>query len=200
MCLKFCFLNSVAFCAKAQIKVDLQLESFSRVTLGPAFPVFGRHYSTVSGFLGFLRVSLGSRFSGFYRVSGPGFLLGPARVPLGSRFSGFYRVPLGSHQGPGFPVFVGCHQGPGFLVYRVLLGSRFSDMSFTNQQLKRKSAMVTPNILHRKIKPMVLIVSSNENSKLIYFRIKFYCFFIVFSPTSCAKSNTCVAMGMTPNC
>ena len=195
MCLKFCFLNSAAFCARAQIKVDLQLESFSRVTLGPAFPVFGPHYSTVSGFLGFLRVSLGSRFSGF--------LLGPARVPLGSRSSGFCRVPLGSHQGRGFSVcriLLGSHQSPGFPVYRVLLGSRFSDMSFTNQQLKRKSAIVTPNILHRRIKPMVLIVSSNENSKLIYVRIKFYCFFVVFSPTSCAKSDTCVATGMTPNC
>ena len=38
-CLKFYFLNSVAFCASTQIQVDLQLQSFSRVTLGPAFPV-----------------------------------------------------------------------------------------------------------------------------------------------------------------
>ena len=31
-CLKFCFLNSVAFCARTQIKVDLKLKSFSRDT------------------------------------------------------------------------------------------------------------------------------------------------------------------------
>ena len=81
-CLKLCFLNSVAFSARTQIKVDLQMESFCRVTLGPAFLVLEPNYGTVSRFLGFLRVSLESRFSGFRRV-----LLG-SRVPVFRFFAG----------------------------------------------------------------------------------------------------------------
>ena len=73
------------------------MESFCRVTLGPAFLVLEPNYGTVSRFLGFLRVSLESRFSGFHRV-----LLG-SRVPV-------FRFFAGSRQGPtrvpglGFPV------------------------------------------------------------------------------------------------
>ena len=58
----------------------------------------------------------------------------------------------------------------------------------------KKSIKVTPNICC-KIKSIILIISSQENFKLKYLRIKFYSLF-----TSCAKSNTYVSMGMMPNC
>ena len=89
-CLKFCFLNSVVFCARTQIKVVLRVVKVSGVTSGTACPA---HYGTVFSFLG-------SRFSGFSRVPVPGFQV-------------FCRVPLGSHQGPSFPVFSESHYGPG---------------------------------------------------------------------------------------
>ena len=41
-----------------------------------------------------------------------------------------------------------------------------------------KSTIVTPNILICKIKPFVLIISSQGNFQFKYLRIKFYCFFI----------------------
>ena len=79
------------------MKVDLQMESFSRITLGPAFLVLGPNYGTMSRFLGFLRVSLESRFSGFHRVS-----LG-SRVPVFRVFAGFRQGPT-RVPGLGFPV------------------------------------------------------------------------------------------------
>ena len=64
----------------------------------------------------------------------------------------------------------------------------------------KKSIKVTPNICC-KIKSIVLIISSQENVKLKYLRIKFYSLFTSCAIlTSCAKSNTCVSMGMMPNC
>lgn len=87
-----------------QLKTDKsRLTSFSVVTLALAFSVLGPHYGTMSQFLGFLRILLGSRFPFFCRVS-----LGS---PLGPRFWFF----VGSRQAPGFqfPGFVGSHQGPG---------------------------------------------------------------------------------------
>ena len=103
----------------------------SKEDKGPKYNVVGSHYQSFLGFLnqffqifkvpgpvflGFLRVSLGSQFSGFLgsEVAVPRF----SRVPLefhqipGFRFSGFCRVPLLSHQGPGFPILVGSCQGP----------------------------------------------------------------------------------------
>ena len=50
------------------------------------------------------------------------------------------------------------------------------------KHIKSQSTIVTPNILSRKIKPIVLIISSQRNFKLKYLRIKFYCFFIAFWP------------------
>ena len=41
---------------------------------------------------------------------------------------------------------------------------------------------VTPNILCKKIKSIVLTIWSRENFKLKYLRIKLYCFFIAFWP------------------
>lgn len=86
-----------------QLKTDKsRLTSFSGVTLGLAFSVLGPHYRTMSQFLGFMRILLGSRFPFFaeYRQGHTwvlvfGFLQGPARPPCFS-----------------FPVFVGSHQGP----------------------------------------------------------------------------------------
>ena len=67
-CLKFCSLNIVSFFRRSQIKVDLQLKRFSKITLGPAFPVLRAHYGNMSRFLGFLSFPLGSRFSNFSKV------------------------------------------------------------------------------------------------------------------------------------
>ena len=58
-CLKFCSLNIVDFFARLQTKVDLQLKRFSKVRLGPAFPLLWPHYSNMSRFSGLLRVPLG---------------------------------------------------------------------------------------------------------------------------------------------
>ena len=100
-CLKFCFLNSVPFCARTQMKVDLSCKGFLR---SRQEQLFQPHCGTVFCFLG-------SRFSGFSRVLVPGFQV-------------FCRVPLGSQQvpGPEFFVFLGSSQGAtrvpgsGFLV------------------------------------------------------------------------------------
>ena len=67
-CLKFCSLNIASFFRRSQIKVDLQLKRFSKITLGPAFPVLQAHYGNMSRFLGFLSFPLGSRFSNFSKV------------------------------------------------------------------------------------------------------------------------------------
>ena len=67
-CLKFCSLNIVGFFARSQIKVDLQLKIFSKIRLGPAFPLLRPHYGNMSRFSGFLRVPLGLRFSYFSKV------------------------------------------------------------------------------------------------------------------------------------
>ena len=83
-CLKFCSLNIVGFFARSQIKVDLQLKIFSKIRLGPAFPLLRPHYGNMSRFSGFLRVPLGSQFSDF------------SKVLLGSQFG----VPQGSVLGP----------------------------------------------------------------------------------------------------
>ena len=101
----------------------------SKEDKGPKYNAVGSHYQSFLGFLnqffqifkvpgpvflGFLRVSLGSQFSGFLgsEVAVPRF----SRVPLefhqipGFRFSDFSRILLGSCQGPtrvqdpGFPV------------------------------------------------------------------------------------------------
>ena len=131
-----------------KVMTEIKMYScFSRV-LGPFFLFFFRvllkpvFQSPRSRFSGFLRVQLGSWFSSFFRVSGPGFpvflrsfqdpnkIPGPSflvflgscqgliRVPCFCRVlgPGFYGVPRRSHQGLGFPVFV----GPA----RVPLGSR----------------------------------------------------------------------------
>ena len=66
-----------------------------------ASSVLGGHYGTASRFLGFLRVLLGSLFSGFSKVPGFQLLYGPARVP-GPGFPILLRVT-----GLGFPVFLG---------------------------------------------------------------------------------------------
>ena len=50
----------------------------------------------------------------------------------------------------------------------------------TYSLISKKSTIVTPNILCCKIKPIVLIILSQENFKLRYLRITFYCFFIAF--------------------
>ena len=83
-CLKFCSLNIVGFFTRSQIKVDLQLKKFSKIRLGPAFPLLRPHCSNMSRFSGFLRVPLGSQFSDF------------SKVLLGSQFG----VPQGSVLGP----------------------------------------------------------------------------------------------------
>ena len=83
-CLKFCSLTIVGFFARSQIKVDLQLKIFSKIRLGPAFPLLRPHYGNMSRFSGFLRVPLGSQFSDF------------SKVLLGSQFG----VPQGSALGP----------------------------------------------------------------------------------------------------
>ena len=127
-----------------QLKTDKsRLTSFSGVTLGLAFSVLGPHYRTMSQFLGFMRILLGSRFPFFaeYRQGHTwvlvfGFLQGPARPPgfsfpvlqgptraLGAGFPGFWRVLLGSYLGLGSQfsdigrVPLGSHK---------CLGSRFS--------------------------------------------------------------------------
>ena len=82
--MKFCSLNIVGFFARSQIKVDLQLKIFSKIRLGPAFPLLRPHYGNMSRFSGFLRVPLGSQFSDF------------SKVLLGSQFG----VPQGSALGP----------------------------------------------------------------------------------------------------
>ena len=69
---------------RSQIKEDLQLKRFSKIRLGPAFPLLRPHFSNMSCFSGFLKVSLGSRFSNF------------SKVVLGSQFG----VPHGSVLGP----------------------------------------------------------------------------------------------------
>ena len=51
---------------------------------------------------------------------------------------------------------------------------------FCSYSLIRTS--VTPNILCKKIKSIVLTIWSQENFKLKYLRIKLYCFFIAFWP------------------
>ena len=67
--LKFCFLNSVPFCVRTKINVSLQMKSFSRVTVGQAFPGFlWSHHGLVSRLSGFLRVPLGSWFFSFSKV------------------------------------------------------------------------------------------------------------------------------------
>ena len=81
--MKFCSLNIVGFFARSQIKADLQLQRFSKITLGPAFPVLRPHYGNMSHFLGFLRVPLGSRFSDF------------SKVLLGSQFGAAQSSALG---------------------------------------------------------------------------------------------------------
>ena len=83
-CFKFCFLNIVDFFPRLQIKVDLQLKRFSKIRLGPAFPLLRTHYGNMSRFSGFLRIPLGSRFSNF------------SNALLGSQFG----VPQGSVLGP----------------------------------------------------------------------------------------------------
>ena len=83
-CLKFCSLNIVGFFPRLQIKVDLQLKRFSKIRLGPAFPLLRTHYGNMSRFSGFLRIPLGSRFSNF------------SKALLGSQFG----VPQGSVLGP----------------------------------------------------------------------------------------------------
>ena len=82
--MKFCSLTIVGFFARSQIKVDLQLKIFSKIRLGPAFPLLRPHYGNMSRFSGFLRVPLGSQFSDF------------SKVLLGSQFG----VPQGSALGP----------------------------------------------------------------------------------------------------
>ena len=67
-CSKFCSLNIVVFFARSQIIVDLQLNFFSKIRLGPAFPLLRPHCSNMSRFSGFLRVPLGSQFSEFSKV------------------------------------------------------------------------------------------------------------------------------------
>ena len=76
-----------------------------------------------------------------------------------------------------------------------LLHSHFSSKALS----KKKNLIGTPNICC-KIKPIVWFIWSQENFKLIYVRIKFYCFFFHSILTSYAKSNTRFAMGMTPYC
>ena len=54
-CLKFCSLNIVGIFARLQTKVDLKLKGFSKVRLGPAFPLLRLHcgnMSRISGFWG----------------------------------------------------------------------------------------------------------------------------------------------------
>ena len=50
------------------MKVDSQLKIFSKIRLGPTFPLLRPHYGNMSHFSGFLRVSLGSQFSYFSKV------------------------------------------------------------------------------------------------------------------------------------
>ena len=69
-----CSLNIVGFFARSQIKVDLKLKRFSKIRLGPAFPILRQ----------FLSVPLGSWFSDF------------SKVLLGSQFG----VPQDSVLGP----------------------------------------------------------------------------------------------------
>ena len=83
-CLKFCSLTIVGFFARSQIKVDLQLKIFSKIRLGPGFPLLRPHYGNMFPFSGFLRVPLRSQFSDF------------SKVLLRSRFG----VPQGSAFGP----------------------------------------------------------------------------------------------------
>ena len=83
-CLKFCSLNIVGFFARSQVKVDLQFKRFSKIRLGPAFPLLRPDCSNMSCFSSFSRVSLGSRFPDFFKVL------------LGSQFG----VPQGSVLGP----------------------------------------------------------------------------------------------------
>ena len=48
---------------------------------------------------------------------------------------------------------------------------------------RKKSTIVTPNILCHKIKPIALIIWLHKNLKLKYLRKKFYWFFIAFWPS-----------------
>ena len=65
---------------RSQIKVELQLKRFSKIRLGPAFPLLQHHYGNMSRFSGFSRVPLGSRFSDFSKV----LLWSKSGVPRGS--------------------------------------------------------------------------------------------------------------------
>ena len=91
-CLKFCFLNSVAFCARTQIK---QTQSWKGFLESHQEQLFLPHFGTVVCYLG-------SRFFWDAKSRFADFLQGP-----GSWFSGFFRVP-----GPGFAVFLGSCYGP----------------------------------------------------------------------------------------
>ena len=142
-CLKFCFLNSVAFCARTQIKqtqsckgfLESHQEHFSFTTSVPQFATQG------PGFSGFSRIP-SPVFLIFCRVPGPGFLVfqGLAMVPLESMvtifrvFQGPAGVPLGSR----IPVF---RYATPEICLKVCLN--FQQMGFVTIQVFKYAHMVT---------------------------------------------------------
>ena len=75
----------------------------------------------------------------------------------------------------------------------------FSTYSLISNKRKKRT-IGTSNIVHRKIKAIALFNLLHENFKL---RIKFQDKILIHFHSvliSCAKSNTRIAMGMTPNC